>query len=153
MTAHCTSCVTFDVGRHRLWLRPDTGRKLNQWMDPLFPGHSVFSEACQMATCTFASSCASFENSRSVLNLNIWHVRPKKFQPFYIFCSRSGFYCVQKPSVGFITRIFVQIHFDYFGGHCWHVGREILARDCDKSWVIIPFQSILLNLIFISEYK
>ena len=41
LTAHCTSGVTFGVGRHQLWPRPGTGRKLNQWMDPLFSGHLV----------------------------------------------------------------------------------------------------------------
>ena len=83
--------------------------------------------------------CNEFEP----LNNHLFILHPKnKSLPSHIPRSISGFYCVQKPSVGFIPGIFVQIHFDYFCGHRWHVGRVILTKD----WIKV--ESLFLSSLF-----
>ena len=77
------------------------------------------------------------------LNIDLFILHPKnKSLPSHIPCFISGFYCVQKPSVGFIPDIFVQIHFDYFCGQRWHVGRVIPSED----WIKV--ESLFLSSLF-----
>ena len=143
LTAHCTSCVTFGVGRHCYWPRPNTGRKLNQWMAPLLSGHLVIKSLSDgnMWSCTSVNKLSSPSLNLEQSLLFILHPKNKSLTS-HIPCPISGFYCVQKPSVGFIPGIFVQIHFDYFCGHRWHVGRVILTKD----WIKV--ESLFLSSLF-----
>ena len=73
-------------------------------------------EACQMETLNDRVPWLLHEplskNYRTILK-NFWHIKftSKNESELLVFFALSGFYSVQKPSVGFITKIFVQIHF------------------------------------------